>query len=464
MAFSRLQAVMNASLHAMLGRRPLEGRGASAAAIALLACLFLVMAIAGGAYLAQYEIRLSVLYLGPIALTTWVLGRRSGILITIISTISWSITYWLSHPYSHPFFFFCEGTMTFAMFLITVALLTRLREALENSNTRLLTVLEGLDAAVHVEDARTGASLYDNRRFLELFGSSRRFSQDSGEIHDPGRNAWYRLQSRKLQWADGRDAVLRMLTDVTEERASRELAAKQSEAAHRTARMVALGEFASGIAHELNQPLTAISTYNEASLRLLGSGSSRVDELREAMQKCRDQSRRAGAIIQRLRELLRNPVRSPTPVDLHEVAATVLQLAEHEAAETGVTVELDVANRPPLVPTDKLLVEQVALNLVRNAIEAVRDLPRERRHVTISIRTGDGGDVIFSVSDLGDGVSPEVNERLFEAFVTTKPGGLGLGLSICRSVIESLGGSIRYEAGAGRGARFSFVLPATATR
>lgn len=450
---------MNASLNAMLSLRPLAGRGATSAAIALLTCLFLVMAIAGGAYLAEYEIRLSVLYLGPIALTTWILGRRAGILITILSTVSWSITYWLSHPNSHPFYFFFEGTMTFAMFVVTVALLTRLREALESSNSRLLTVLEGLDAAVHVEDARTGTSLYDNRRFLELFGTSRHFSQESGEIHDRDRNAWYRLQSRKLQWTDGRDAVLQMLTDVTEERSARELAAKQSEAAHRTARMVALGEFASGIAHELNQPLTAISTYNEASLRLLASGAPDVGELREAMQKCRDQSRRAGAIIQRLRELLRNPVRAPAWLDLREIAGTVRQLAEREAMESRVSLQLDTASHLPLVRSDRLLVEQVALNLVRNAIEAVRELPGERRDVTISTRIGEGG-VIFSVSDLGDGVAAEVRERLFEAFVTTKPGGLGLGLSICRSVIESLGGSIRYEPRSQRGARFSFILPA----
>src|SRR5689334_7124502 len=135
---------MNASLQTVLGLRSLAGRGATSAAVALLTCLFLVMAIAGGAYLAEYEIRLSVLYLGPIALTTWILGRRAGVLITILSTISWSITYWSSHPNSQPFYFFCEGSMTFAMFLVTVALLTRLHEALDSSNASLLTVLEGL--------------------------------------------------------------------------------------------------------------------------------------------------------------------------------------------------------------------------------------------------------------------------------------------------------------------------------
>jgi hypothetical protein len=111
------------------------------------------------------------------------------------------------------------------MFLIFVALIARLRQALDNSDARLLTVLEGLDAAVHVEDARTGASLYHNGRFVELFGRARRFSQESGEIYDSRNASWYLLQSRGLKWTDGRDAVLRMLSDVTEERAAREFAA-----------------------------------------------------------------------------------------------------------------------------------------------------------------------------------------------------------------------------------------------
>ena len=450
---------MTTSTNDLLGVRPLTGRGATFAIVALSICLILVLAIAGAAYLSEYKIRLSVLYLGPIALTTWLLGSRAGVLVTCISTVSWTITFWSSRPDAETFLFVCEGSMTVAVFLIFVALIAKLHEALESSNARLLTVLEGLDAAVHVEDARTGASLYNNRRFLDLFGSSRRFSQDAGEIYDEESDSWYLLHSRGLRWTDGREAVLRMLSDVTEEHAARELAAKQRETAHRTSRMVALGEFASGIAHELNQPLTAISTYNNASLRLLQDGSYNVEELREAMQKCRDQARRAGAIIQRLREILRHPVTPPARLDLCDVAATVRQIAGPEAAEAGVLLELDVAKRLPRVQSDKLLVEQVALNLVRNAIEAVRELPRERRRVTISTGLEGEKSVALSVSDSGEGVPPEVSDQLFEAFVTTKPGGLGLGLSICRSVIESLGGSIRHEHIATRGARFSFALP-----
>jgi C4-dicarboxylate-specific signal transduction histidine kinase len=179
------------------------------------------------------------------------------------------------------------------------------------------------------------------------------------------------------------------------------------------------------------------------------------------MRKCRDQAKRAGAIIQRLREVLRQPVPALAPQDLNEVARTALQLAEPEALAAGVALELDLAAGLPRVRTDRLLVEQVALNLVRNAIEAVQALPEERRRVAVATAAAGRNAVALSVSDRGEGVTPEVSGRLFEAFVTTKPRGLGLGLSICRSVIESLGGSIRYEPRAGRPC-FVFVLPGEA--
>jgi len=140
------------------------------------------------------------------------------------------------------------------------------------------------------------------------------------------------------------------------------------------------------------------------------------------------------------------------------VARSALALAASQVQASGVQVELDLAPQLPAVRTDRLLVEQVALNLVRNAIEAVQDLAPERRRIAISTAAGSMG-VTFTVSDRGPGVQPELRERLFEAFVTTKPTGLGLGLSICRSVIESLGGTIRSTFEGGSGARFQFTLP-----
>ncbi len=433
--------------------------------VALAGALALVGLIALADHLTGYDIRLAILYLLPIALATWQVGGVAGGLVSLTSVLCWMWTFESLHPYTHRFYFYWEGGITATSFLVVVVLLTRLKQALERSDERFVTVLEGLQAAVCAEDSRSGALLYGNRHFREQFGALRPPTLEAGEFHDERARRWYLVQSRPLRWIDGRDAVLRVYSDITEERTARELIARHRDAVHRTARLVALGEFASAVAHELSQPLAAIATYNNTSLRLLQAGRGDAAELAEAMQKCRDQARRAGAIIQRLREVLRQPAPALTAQDLNQVARAAIELAEPEARQAGVALELQLAPALPEVRADRLLIEQVALNLVRNAIEAVQALPPGRRRVTLATAPASGG-VQLAVSDLGEGVPAEACERLFDAFVTTKPGGLGLGLSICRSVVEAHGGSIRYEPrqqeGGAPGARFSFVLPGIA--
>jgi len=317
-----------------------------------------------------------------------------------------------------------------------------------------------------VEDAVNGEILYGNHRYAETFGAARPRFNESGETQNPAADRWFVLRSNPLSWSDGRGARLCVLSDVTEERRARELLAKHRDAAHRTARLIALGEFASAIAHELNQPLAAIATYNHSCMRMLQSGNPDSGELQQAMHICRDQAKRAGKIIQRLRDLLRPPGPAFTEQNLNELVGAVLRLAEPAARDAGITFERRLSATPPAVRADRLLVEQVALNLVRNAMEAVETLPPERRCITLATRLEVDGSGTFSVSDLGDGVPREAKERLFDPFVTTKPGGLGLGLSICRSVVEAHGGSIRHhdndERGGHPGAVFAFTLPGAA--
>ena len=236
--------------------------------------------------------------------------------------------------------------------------------------------------------------------------------------------------------------------------------AKHRDAAHRTARLIALGEFASAIAHELNQPLAAIATYNHSCMRMLESGHIETGELQQAMHVCRDQAKRAGKIIQRLRSLLRPPGPAFAGQDLNELVGAVLRLAEPEAREAGIRFERQLAPKAPVVRADRLLIEQVAVNLIRNAMEAVQELPAGRRRITVATRVEADGSGTLSVADLGEGVPETLKESLFDPFVTNKPGGLGLGLSICRSVVEAHGGTIRHAANAqARGAVFAFNLP-----
>ena len=358
-----------------------------------------------------------------------------------------------------------ESVLAGALFIVLVGLILRLRGTLQHADERFTAAMEGLNDPVYVEDARSGEILYSNGRYAETFGAGRPRFNESGETQNPAADRWFVLRSNALRWSDGRGATLCVLSDVTEERRARELVAKHRDAAHRTARLIALGEFASAIAHELNQPLAAIATYNHSCMRMLQSGNPDSGELQQAMHICRDQAKRAGKIIQRLRDLLRPPGPEFTEQDLNELVDAVLRLAEPTAREAGISFERRLSATPPAVRADRLLIEQVALNLVRNAMEAVESLPKERRRIAVATRLELDGSGTLSVSDLGDGVPGEAKARLFDPFVTTKPGGLGLGLSICRSVVEAHGGSIRHQQnqeGGFRGAVFAFTLPGAA--
>jgi C4-dicarboxylate-specific signal transduction histidine kinase len=431
------------------------------AAATIAATLVLVAAIAAADYFTGYEIRLAILYLVPIALATWRVGAAAGGFVAAMAALSWLATFASSHPYSHPFYFYWEGAITATTYLIVIALLTSLRAALARSDRRFVTVLEGLEAAVYVEDAR-GEILFANRRFRDAYGERPPLAQsgaESSEVYESASQKWSLVQTRRLQWVDGRAVTLRMLTDITEGKRVREMMMRHRDAVHRSARLIALGEFASAVAHELSQPLAAIATYNNAALLLVETATPRGAELREAMEKCREQARRAGTIIQRLKELLRHPTPALMEHDLNEIAASACELAESEAREAGIRLEGGLAGEPLMVGADRVLLQQVVMNLVRNAIEACRGAAPAARRVAVSTARGEDGGALLRVADWGCGVGPEIKPRLFQAFVTAKPGGLGLGLSICRSVVEAHGGEIRYRPNESGGSVFEFALP-----
>ena len=425
----------------------------------VLACLALVGGIALADYRTGYEIRLALLHLVPVTIATWRVGRAAGILVAVTASASWLATFESLHPYGHPFYFYLEGVIIATTFVIVSILLSSLRAALARSDRRFVTVLEGLDAAVYVEDA--GAQLlYANRRFRDAYGERRPPpAADAAEVHDPATQRWFLVQRRPLHWIDGRDVTLHVLSDITEAKRVRELMTRHRDALHRSSRLIALGEFASAVAHELSQPLAAIATYNNAALLLVETATPRGAELREAMEKCRNQARRAGAIIQRLKELLRHPTPALTEHDLNEIAGSARELAESEAPEAGVRLELALHPAPLPVGADRVLLQQVVINLLRNAIDACREVEPRRRRVSISTGRGADGAALLRVADLGGGVISELEPRLFQPFVSAKPGGLGLGLAICRSVVEAHGGSIVHRANPAGGSVFEFMLP-----
>lgn len=256
----------------------------------------------------------------------------------------------------------------------------------------------------------------------------------------------------------GRDRFFTgFVRDLTERRVQeRRLQELQSELGH-VSRLTAMGEMASSLAHELNQPLSAITNYMKGSITLLDSGNPDPARLRGALQRASEQALRAGEIIKRLREFVAKGETQQTienPAQLLEEASA---LALFGAREKGVRVVLRCDRGVGTIVVDKVQIQQVALNLIRNAIEAMETT--ERRELTIAVRTRDKDTALFSVTDTGHGISPEISERLFQPFMSTKTSGMGVGLSICRTIIEAHGGRIWADTNDTGGTTFNFTLP-----
>ena len=254
---------------------------------------------------------------------------------------------------------------------------------------------------------------------------------------------------------------IRDLTDqqMTESR----LKELQSEVTHMS-RFTALGEMASTLAHEINQPLTAISNYLKGSQRILQRlDGEEVAVLRDAIGKAADQALRAGQIIRRLREFVSRGDSERTIENLPKLIEDASTLALVGAREGGIETVFRLDPNATQVFTDRIQIQQVLVNLIRNAIEAMAEAAPPRR-LEIATVLREGGFVEVSVADSGTGLAPEVARNLFQPFVTTKRKGMGLGLSICRTIVEAHGGRIWAEPNRGGGTAFRFTLPSIAGR
>lgn len=245
--------------------------------------------------------------------------------------------------------------------------------------------------------------------------------------------------------------------DLTERRdQERRLQQLQSELVH-VSRLTAMGEMASSLAHELNQPLSAIANYMKGSVSLIDAGAPDLGRLRDALDRAGDQALRAGEVIKRLREFVAKGETEHTlenPAKLMEEASA---LALVGAKDQGVRVALRFARDTGFLIVDKVQIQQVALNLIRNAIDAMATA--EPRELTITVAKDGPDRVMISVADTGPGISPAVADRLFQPFVSTKADGMGVGLSICRTIVEAHGGRIWAERNPVGGAIFAFTLP-----
>jgi len=255
----------------------------------------------------------------------------------------------------------------------------------------------------------------------------------------------------------GQHGFVGIIRDLTERKAqTREAEGLRARLTH-VGRLGTLGEMVSGIAHEVNQPLTAISNYASACRRMAQAGTLGGEELATTLDKISAQAERAGQVIRGLRALVRRRDEVREPLDVNRLIRDVSKLVEFEARQAGYRLVLNLAEPLPAVSGDAVQIQQVVLNLIRNGLDAML----ERAHGdSITVETlAANGFVEIRVTDSGPGLPPAVLARLFEPFFTTKPLGIGLGLSICKSIITAHRGELTGEAAPERGARFRVRLP-----
>ncbi len=256
------------------------------------------------------------------------------------------------------------------------------------------------------------------------------------------------------------DRYTLVVRDITLRRQAEARArAHQTELAH-VARVSLAGEMASALAHELNQPLTSITTFGRGCMRLLRQGPSEPHLLQDGIDEIVQQAERASDIISWLREFLRTGSYEVTTCPIDAIVNSAVTLAGAEAAQNGIELAIEIAPDLPPVKVDRIQIEQVLLNLLRNAMDAIGGSERQQRVVRIDVRRKAGPAVEVTVSDTGPGLADDVASRMFEPFVTTKANGMGLGLSISRSIVEAQGGRLRLIRSSDIGAVFAFELPA----
>ncbi len=247
--------------------------------------------------------------------------------------------------------------------------------------------------------------------------------------------------------------------DVTEKRLAEQNSRQHQDYLAHVSRVSMMGEMASSIAHELNQPLAAITNYAQGCVRRLSSNDYRVGEIIAALQNISQQSKRSGEIIRRLRSFVAKGEPKRTRADINEIVQNAASLAYFEARKKGIILRLNLGENLPPVHADVIQIEQVILNLVRNAIEAMAKNLWNKRELRIHTWSLDQRTVEVAVWDTGHGLLPEDQKRVFDAFFTTKRDGMGMGLSISRSIIEAHGGTLTATNNQDQGATFKFSLP-----
>jgi C4-dicarboxylate-specific signal transduction histidine kinase len=272
-----------------------------------------------------------------------------------------------------------------------------------------------------------------------------------------GRQRMEPFTEREIELATDFAAEAAIALEIT--RRERQLRELQMQLAH-TNRVVTVGQLTASITHEVNQPIAAVRNYVSAALRFLDRDPPDLQKVRGALACASRDTDRADAIVSRMRALMQNASTRKDRVDINEAVREVIELARGEALKTKISVETRFAEGLPIITGDRVQLQQVVLNLTINALQAMGAVSQGTRQVLITTRQIELNDLYIGVQDTGPGLSPETLSRLFEPFYTTKPSGMGMGLAICRSIVEAHGGRLWATACEPRGALFQFTIPA----
>jgi PAS domain S-box-containing protein len=257
-----------------------------------------------------------------------------------------------------------------------------------------------------------------------------------------------------------RECYVGAIRDITEVRNSEEALQRTQAALADATRVATLGELAAAIAHEVNQPLAGIGLNASTALRLIGRGEAGIADAKEALSRLSRDVTRAGDVIKRLRALLMRSAGEKAPVNVNDAVAEVMALTRGQIQRIGGSLRLESEVAMPIAMADRVQLQQVVINLVLNAADAIREFHDRPKQVTIRTLQPCRDSIRVEVSDSGSGVPEESSARIFEAFYSTKPGGMGMGLSVSKTIIESHGGTLSFIANDGPGTTFSFTLPA----
>jgi PAS domain S-box-containing protein len=442
----------------------------------------------------------ALLYMIVIVLVAMMGNIAAGIGLAIIATFC------LNYFFTEPRFSFeinsiedVVAVASFALAAVVIANLVgrarRLGEATALRD-RLQAIIDTIPAVVW-SNSRDGSADFLNQRFRDYTGLSLEWGRswvwmDALHPDEGAKDDWVAMLAAgepfekevRLRRADGeyRRFLLRFAplrdekgtivewyaasTDIEDlKRAEEEL--RQQEARLRDAeielahanRVTTTGQLAASIAHEVSQPIAAALTNANAASRWLGAEPPDLEEVRQALGRIIRDGRRASDIIGRIRALVRKAPPRKDQLDINETMLEVIALTHSELRRNGTSLQTRLADGLPLIPGDRIQLQQVMLNLVLNAVEAMSGSSETTRELLIRTEQDGPGSVLVAVQDSGPGLKPESLDRLFDPFYTTKPGGMGMGLSICRSIVEAHGGRVWAMANVPQGAIFQFTLP-----